>query len=589
MAGLAGTVAAHPDQHGPNEGHLLGNGAWGNIELISVAEVESTSGGSTDELVADVAVSPDGNFAYLANWGEEDCAGPEKGGRTSPDAGAWVVDIRDLENPEVVGFIPSHQDTRHGEGAQVANITTSFFSGDVLVLNNEQCGKNGKGGVLLWDVTDPFKPMRLSQHWGDRTVGLSDTHAIHSSFAWDAGDNAYVVIVDNVEFPDVDILDITNPHRPRLIAEYDLNEFDVAQPEIGLTSSFIHDMVVKEIDGRFIMLVSYWDGGWVLLDVTNPADAQFLGDTDYAPVDQLLLERTGAQLTPEGNGHQAEFTADNRFFIGTDEDFAPYRVVVSSAAGTFNATPGTNVPSVEPGSPLTGDAVFVGLACTASGPIPTAAETGATIAVVERGGCTFTEKAGNVEAAGYSAGVVFNHVDGCDARVTMSVEGGIPFVFVGRTDRLTLLGVTDPTCETPAPAVGTIAEDVTLEAALDGWGYVRLFDANTLVELDQYAIPEAHDPAFAFGFGDLTVHEVATDPVDWDRAYLSYYAGGLRSIEIQRADPADTSTCELVEIGGYLDPNGNNFWGVEAFVRDGETIILGSDRDSGLWIFRRTD
>jgi hypothetical protein len=32
---------------------------------------------------------------------------------------------------------------------------------------------------------------------------------------------------------------------------------------------------------------------------------------------------------------------------------------------------------------------------------------------------------------------------------------------------------------------------------------------------------------------------------------------------------------------------GNNFWGVEAFVRDGQTIILGSDRDHGLWIFRR--
>ena len=28
---------------------------------------------------------------------------------------------------------------------------------------------------------------------------------------------------------------------------------------------------------------------------------------------------------------------------------------------------------------------------------------------------------------------------------------------------------------------------------------------------------------------------------------------------------------------------------VETFVRDGETIILASDRDSGLWIFQNTD
>lgn len=37
---------------------------------------------------------------------------------------------------------------------------------------------------------------------------------------------------------------------------------------------------------------------------------------------------------------------------------------------------------------------------------------------------------------------------------------------------------------------------------------------------------------------------------------------------------------------GYLDPLGNNFWGVEAFVRNGRTYVLASDRDSGLWIFR---
>ena len=45
---------------------------------------------------------------------------------------------------------------------------------------------------------------------------------------------------------------------------------------------------------------------------------------------------------------------------------------------------------------------------------------------------------------------------------------------------------------------------------------------------------------------------------------------------------------KLVETGGYLDPKGNDFWGVETFVRNGQTVVLGSDRDSGLWIFRQT-
>ena len=88
----------------------------------------------------------------------------------------------------------------------------------------------------------------------------------------------------------------------------------------------------------------------------------------------------------------------------------------------------------------------------------------------------------------------------------------------------------------------------------DGWGYVHLFDAKTMAGLDQYFIPESQDEDYADGFGDLSVHEVATDP-DEDLAYISYYAGGLRVLKYDDDD--------LTEVGAYIDPDGNNFWGVE--------------------------
>jgi hypothetical protein len=143
-------------------------------------------------------------------------------------------------------------------------------------------------------------------------------------------------------------------------------------------------------------------------------------------------------------------------------------------------------------------------------------------------------------------------------------------------------------------AIGTIGERIMVDSVFDGWGYVHLYDAAGN-ELDTFAIPQAHDPDFAFGFGDLTVHEVAVDPQDASLAYLAYYSGGLIAVQIQCGGqpydqdnpPADLSTCELVEVGGYRDPMGNDFWGVETFVGDdGFTYILASDRDSGLWIFR---
>lgn len=87
------------------------------------------------------------------------------------------------------------------------------------------------------------------------------------------------------------------------------------------------------------------------------------------------------------------------------------------------------------------------------------------------------------------------------------------------------------------------------------------------------------NPALASGFGDLSVHEVATDNTDPSRAYLSYYSGGIRSMQIQCSSPTDRSTCRLVEVGGYLDHEGIDFWGIETFVRGGVTYVAGSDMD----------
>jgi hypothetical protein len=49
------------------------------------------------------------------------------------------------------------------------------------------------------------------------------------------------------------------------------------------------------------------------------------------------------------------------------------------------------------------------------------------------------------------------------------------------------------------------------------------------------------------------------------------------------------------ELGHYIGAAGNNFWGIETFVRgsnagglQGQRLYAGSDRDYGLFIFRYT-
>jgi hypothetical protein len=140
---------------------------------------------------------------------------------------------------------------------------------------------------------------------------------------------------------------------------------------------------------------------------------------------------------------------------------------------------------------------------------------------------------------------------------------------------------TVPYVEASEPDVGTVGEDVEGLSEFDGWGYTHLYDAKTSQELDAYAIPEALDPRFAFDFGDLSVHEFATDP-DTNLAYAAYYAGGMRAFQFSRQGG-------LVETGKFIDQEGSNFWGVEQFTTAaGERLVAGSDRDFGLVILKYT-
>jgi LVIVD repeat len=147
----------------------------------------------------------------------------------------------------------------------------------------------------------------------------------------------------------------------------------------------------------------------------------------------------------------------------------------------------------------------------------------------------------------------------------------------------------------PEPDIGEVGEDVAITATFDGWGYTRVLDTSNPAdpsEVSQITIPETADENFAVGFGDLTVHEVEVprgDPneggpgLDDDKvAYFSWYAGGFRVVDI--TDPSKPE-----ELGHYIDENGNNFWGVAlAEDENGDRIVLGSDRDFGLFIFRYT-
>jgi hypothetical protein len=646
---LAGTALAHVGQHPSGDNHLKGTGAWGKVKLVGKVTVSDAA----DDRVSDVAAK--GNYAYLGAYAQDDCdianrslkdadnklLPGEKVGQTGPDGGVFVVDISDPAAPRQVGFIRTQQDTYVGEGVQVISLNTASFKGDVLVVNNEGCGSNFKGGFSLWDVTKPTQPQKLSEHMGDFTIlnaqaGIDapntphDSNQVHSAFAWTTGTKAYTIITDDDELGgvDFDIMDITNPRKPLLIGEFDPRKhFPVSASTAKGAESFLHDMVVKKFGNRYLALLSYWDSGWLVFDVTNPAAPVYVAESDYNKIDELLQTRTGTALDNEGNGHQAEWTHDGRYFIGTDEDFSPFEAEFSiTTGGNMGAYPAgefgfaTPIAQSRPDGILNGPVVFGGYGCAEDkasippasvldGKLVTGEEK---ILVLSRGpvndpaanfeACFFQNKLDAAAEKGYDGVIIANHHAGsgggaepdaafCGGGTSSPING----VCIGHR-ALHLLFNTAPDYTLPYPAasstantepkIGQFGDRVAFTTRFDGWGYVRLYSTTPgangkYPEIGQYAINESHQKDKAFGFGALSVHEVATDPAT-NRAYLSYYAGGFRALEY--------GPTGMTEIGGYLDPAGNDFWGVEVWKHPatGKQYVLGSDLDSGLWIFEVT-
>jgi hypothetical protein len=615
---VLGLVMAAPAaaNHGPLSGHLPPSNA--NVDLVGKLKVSNI----VPHWVTDVATYRD--TAYVGAWSTR-CPTP---------GGFWTIDISNPRRPRELTYVSAPPGSYQTEGLHAMRMTTPAFTGDLLVVSNETCGGEvGVGGISLYDVSNPAVPVPLKIGFGDTEdnpfgpPGVA--HDSHSVFAWDTGNKAYAVFVDNFEqsFGDVDIADITDPRNPVMIAEKGLLDWPEAQTNLSYGENpNNHDMIVRRVEGHWKLMVSYWDAGYTVLNVDDPANPVFENDTDYEAVDPLTNVPR-----PEGNAHEAEWDrcpeegvrsafpcGDARYIVAADEDFSTSRLgfeittgpnVGAFEAGEFSWTP--SIDSIYPDGQINGPTVFGGSGCPLDdlngnaipdrSEIPNASTLPAApgeekIIVFSRGVCFFSEKVESGELAGYDVALVGNHHAG-------SAEGLFPNSFIcgslGHAYSPTIPGLcighrpmhllfNDAPEYTPAnptpfladlPAIGTQGAKIHAQTGVyDGWGYMQLYNADTYAYLDSYAIPEAIDPRYSDGFGTLSVHEVTTDPTG-DVGYVSWYSGGLRVV--------DYSGGNLKEVGHHIDTNGNDHWGVELNVRrDGRLFVLASDRDYGLYIYR---
>lgn len=560
------TGAAHHSDVGLEAASLASSGATSHKSrnLTEIGSLSFPDGANTD-------VWAHGNYAYVGTF-SSGVSG------FCPETGVKIADVSDPANPTFVGNLASPPLTRAND-VKVAKINTKAFKGDLLVHTNEPCAGGGDGGVMLYDVSDPTAPAFLGSAY-DIDDFFNGPHfeafGVHNTWIFKQGNKAYVGVVANISPDSYDfrMLDVSDPTAPVEVGRWSPTVSPDAPPAetLGTSRSLgLHD-VTGNTNGT-VAYMSYWDAGYILLDVSDPSDPAFLGVGPWPE---------GA----EGNAHAAWPGQGGNILVTSDEDFSANGlglVTTSVALGGF----GTNHEAAEASftPPLTGtfgpfEVAWVGLGdginsargwgCAAdpsnpntSGPALTYGESVAgKIALIQRGACRFDEKLAVAESEGAIGAIVFN-----DAREDVITMGGnpivnIPGVFVRGSRGNELAALREG---------GTSVDATMAPGSFNGWGFVRIWDTSDpsdITLLADVTLPSTFDESAPNPFGSHNVMVRGTT------AYISWYADGLVAVDFS------TPTNPQI-VAQAVDP-GDNYWGVYV---QGE-LIFTSDRDTGLKIYK---
>ena len=552
-------------------------------------------------------------YAYVGTWhvpcgtgegfGEDELVDDQLG------PGVAVFDVRNPNRLTYVGSLPSV------EGSMINDVKVKRMNaGTILGHTNEPCigaAAPGRGGIELYDIEDPTQPTHLaSVQVDDANPVLRDVFGfvdvgVHNLRLFTQDDRDYVAVAaPHTIFGQLQIFEITDPTEPEFVSAWGAEflcegEFCSDDPhtetDIGVILDvhfewmldgfgefrrrFLHDVSISE-DGTRAYLAN-WDAGVILLDITDPADPQFISKA---------LDPTAGD--GEVNSHTAWPSEDGSVVIETEEDFSIFQLAFGITegphAGTYEATEGFfTTPIVDlPDRTMAGPTTYLGFACDPDG-IPEAEQDGE-IAVIQRGPledpCAFDRKAEIAIEAGYDGMVVFNHPSDESTTIMSGDPRDIPGVFVGHSTGLAIFDVEDVT----ALSVGDTGASIEAISEPAQWGQVRIWDFS---DEEHPVLASEFDTRCSFDpfhedcdpRGTYSVHNAI---IERGKAYISWYSDGVLILDISdpytpvetaRWSPAGEEFEE--ENGGILD-----IWGVWKESR--KPWIYAADRNGGLYVLK---
>ena len=267
-------------------------------------------------------------IAYIGHWGFTDWAtGNGRFCPTEPNNGIAVVDATVPRDPVMVARLQNPEGTS-AEDVVVYTAESGPLAGrDIAVAGIQVCGGSRSDmsfprGLQLWDVTDPANPAELG-FWDSEccTRGVHEFEVEHRA---DLGRTFAFATVPTSRYPDETtesgyrdadgdgdfrLIDITDPSAPFEVSDWGIQ--DIGGPFYGgqgcdPDANYGHG-AEPSADGRFVFL-SYWDSGFVKLDLTNPESPVFKGRTVYP-------------TNADGDAHSAQYDEGRKLLFTADEDF----------------------------------------------------------------------------------------------------------------------------------------------------------------------------------------------------------------------------------------------------------------------------
>lgn len=263
-------------------------------------------------------------YAYVGHWGFQDWANGSKNRfcPQPPQSGVAVIDARNAANLQVVATLQNPS----GTSAEDVVVYTADDGRDIAVAGIQWCGgsrydANADRGLMLWDVTDLSAPEQIGY-----LKTACCTRGIHE-FEVERHKNgrtyAYATVPTS-RYPDPNtssgyrdengdgdfrLIDITNPATPTQVSDFGIQDaggpFSSGQgcdadPNYGHGAE-------PSADGRLVFL-SYWDSGFVALNLSKPSKPVFLGRTVYPS-------------NADGDAHSSNYDDARQLLFTADEDF----------------------------------------------------------------------------------------------------------------------------------------------------------------------------------------------------------------------------------------------------------------------------